>query len=51
MGAEAVKKLLCEIDLEELSRQLRTELKDAGGQKKMRIIKRLEVVEAFRSLR
>ena len=49
MGAEAIKKLLCEINLEELSGQLRVELKDAGGQKRMRIIKRLEVVEAFRT--
>ena len=49
MGAEAIKKLLCEINLEDLSRELRTELKDAGGQKRMRIIKRLEVVEAFRT--
>ena len=48
MGAEAVKKLLAEIDLESLSEQLRSELKNAGGQKKLRIIKRLEVVEAFR---
>ena len=48
MGAEAVKKLLADIDLEELSEQLRRELKDASGQKKLRIIKRLEVVEAFR---
>ncbi len=48
MGAEAVKKLLAEIDLESLSVQLRSELKNANGQKKLRIIKRLEVVEAFR---
>ncbi|HET6948321.1 MAG TPA: DNA-directed RNA polymerase subunit beta', partial [bacterium] len=48
MGAEAVKELLLEIDLEKLSRQLRTELKDASGQKRMKILKRLEVVEAFR---
>ena len=48
MGAEAIKKLLKEIDLEKLSDELRTELKDAGGQKKIRIAKRLEVVEAFR---
>ena len=49
MGAEAVKKLLAEIDLESLSSQLRAELKNANGQKKLRIIKRLEVVEAFRA--
>ena len=48
MGAEAVKKLLAEIDLDALSEQLRSELKNANGQKKLRIIKRLEVVEAFR---
>ena len=48
MGAEAVKKLLADIDLEELSEQLRAELKDAAGQKKARIVKRLEVVDAFR---
>ena len=48
MGAEAVKKLLQQIDLEELSQQLRAELKDASGQKKARIVKRLEVVDAFR---
>ena len=48
MGAEAVKKLLSDIDLESLSESLRAELKNANGQKKLRIIKRLEVVEAFR---
>ena len=48
MGAEAVKKLLQDIDLEKLSEQLRKELKDASGQKKARIVKRLEVVDAFR---
>ena len=48
MGAEAVKKLLQDIDLEELSTSLRAELKDASGQKKARIVKRLEVVDAFR---
>ena len=48
MGAEAVKKLLQQINLEELSEQLRKELKDASGQKKARIVKRLEVVDAFR---
>ena len=47
MGAEAVKKLLADIDCEKLSAQLRAELKDAGGQKKAKIIKRLEVVDAF----
>ena len=48
MGAEAVKELLQQINLEELSEQLKNELKDASGQKKLRIIKRLEVVESFR---
>src|SRR3989449_2262538 len=48
MGAEAVKELLKELDLEKLSRQLRDDLKDASGQKRMKILKRLEVVEAFR---
>lgn len=49
MGAEAVYELLCELDLEKLSVELRGELQTATGQKKLRIIKRLEVVEAFRS--
>ena len=49
MGAEAVKKLLQEIDLDELYNKLRAELQEASGQKKMRIVKRLEVVEAFRA--
>ena len=48
MGAEAVKKLLQDIDLEDLSAQLHAELKGASGQKKARIVKRLEVVDAFR---
>ena len=48
MGAEAVKELLSEIDLEELSNELREELDSATGQKKVRIVKRLETVEAFR---
>jgi len=48
MGAEAVKDLLEQINLEELSVQLREELKTASAQKKLRIVKRLEVVEAFR---
>ena len=48
MGAEAVKKLLQELDLEELSVSLRAQLKDATGQKKAKIVKRLEVVDAFR---
>ena len=48
MGAEAVKELLQQIDLEQLSEQLHTELKTTSGQKKARIVKRLEVVDAFR---
>ena len=48
MGAEAVKQLLEELDIEALSKQLKEELSQASGQKKLRIIKRLEVVEAFR---
>ena len=48
MGAEAIKELLAGIDIEQLSDQLKAELLVTSGQKKMRIIKRLEVVEAFR---
>ena len=48
MGAEAILKLLEEIQLEELSRELRQELKEVTGQRKIRAIRRLEVVEAFR---
>ena len=48
MGAEAVKELLEGIDLDKLSEQLRAELKTASSQKKLRLVKRLEVVEAFR---
>ncbi|MBQ5602551.1 MAG: hypothetical protein IIU77_07000 [Clostridia bacterium] len=48
MGAEAVKQLLAEIDIEALSKELKEELVKASGQKKTRIVKRLEVVEAFR---
>ncbi len=48
MGAEAVKKLLEDIDLEKLSAELREQLKDASGQKKIRIVRRLEVIEALR---
>ncbi|OUN25544.1 DNA-directed RNA polymerase subunit beta' [Pseudoflavonifractor sp. An85] len=48
MGAEAVKKLLQDLDLEQLSESLRAQLKDATGQKKAKIVKRLEVVDAFR---
>ncbi|MBE6945412.1 MAG: DNA-directed RNA polymerase subunit beta' [Ruminococcaceae bacterium] len=48
MGAEAIKELLEAIDLDELSEELHAELKDASAQKKLRIVKRLEVVESFR---
>jgi hypothetical protein len=48
MGAEAVKKLLEEINLDDLARDLRQELKEVTGQRKIRAIRRLEVVEAFR---
>jgi len=48
MGAQAVKELLAELNIEELSEQLKAELEKSSGQKKTRIIKRLEVVEAFR---
>ena len=47
MGAEAIKKLLQQIDCAKLSEQLRAELEEASGQKKAKIVKRLEVVEAF----
>ena len=48
MGAEAIKQLLSEIDLDQSSEELREELSTASGQKRVRILKRLEVVEAFR---
>ena len=48
MGAEAIKELLEEIDLEQLNEELRNELAGVSGQKKVRAIRRLEVVEAFR---
>ena len=48
MGAEAIKELLSQIDCEALAVQLREELANASGQKKAKIVKRLEVVEAFR---
>ncbi len=48
MGAEAIRDLLEKIDLEALSAELKEELESAQGQKKARIIKRLEIVEAFR---
>ena len=48
MGAEAIQKLRAEIDLEKLSSDLKAELHNSSGQKRMRILKRLEVVESFR---
>ncbi|HEX6970713.1 MAG TPA: DNA-directed RNA polymerase subunit beta' [Limnochordia bacterium] len=48
MGAEAIKKLLEEMDLEALSAELRREIRDSSGQRRIRAIRRLEVVEAFR---
>ena len=48
MGAEAIKELLLAIDLEKEAVELKTGLKESSGQKRARIIKRLEVVEAFR---
>ena len=47
MGAEAIQKLLAEIDLEKLSAELREELEHANGQKRVRLLKRLECVESF----
>ena len=48
MGAEAIKELLAGIDVEALAEELKRDLQTASGQKKLRLIKRLEVVEAFR---
>ncbi len=48
MGAEAIKELLAGIDVTALSESLKADLQTASGQKKTRIIKRLEVIEAFR---
>ncbi len=48
MGAEAIKELLAELDIEQLSKDLKAELATATGQKKVKIIKRLDVVESFR---
>ena len=49
MGAEAIRTLLEKIDLEQLAAELKEELFTAAGQKRVRILKRLEVVEAFRA--
>ncbi len=48
MGAEAVKTLLQQIDLEKESKELKAQLKDSTGQKRIKIIKKLEVIESFR---
>ena len=48
MGGEAIRELLTRIDLEELSTSLREQLKTASAQKKLRLVKRLEVIEALR---
>ncbi len=48
MGAEAVKRLLMDIDLEKESVELKRDLETTGGQKRVRIIKKLEVIESFR---
>ncbi|MBE6758175.1 MAG: DNA-directed RNA polymerase subunit beta' [Ruminococcaceae bacterium] len=48
MGAEYIQKLLAEIDIEALSEELKAELEGATGQKRARLLKRLEVVESFR---
>ena len=48
MGAEAIKKLLQDIDLEKESVELKAQLQDTTGQKRVRIIKKLEVIESFR---
>ena len=48
MGAESIMELLMSIDLEEEAIELKTELRNSSGQKRARIIKRLEVIEAFR---
>ncbi|MBR2634304.1 MAG: DNA-directed RNA polymerase subunit beta' [Clostridia bacterium] len=48
MGAEAVKKLLQELDLDKLSAELREEMESSNGQKRLRLAKRLEIVEDFR---
>ncbi|PDH95825.1 DNA-directed RNA polymerase subunit beta' [Oenococcus oeni] len=47
MGAEAIKELLAEVDLEKQAKELKNELKDATGQKRTRAVRRLDIVEAF----
>ena len=48
MGAEAIKELLCEIDLDKTCEELKKELEESTGQKRVRLLKRLEVLESFR---
>ena len=48
IGAEAIRELLAEIDLEELSSELREQMNNSSGQKKTKIVRRLEVIEALR---
>jgi len=49
IGAEAIKKLLQQLDLDELSDELRKEIEGSSGQRRLRAVRRLEVVEAFRA--
>ncbi len=49
MGAEAIKELLLEMNLDDLSKELRHELKGSTGQKRLRTVRRLEVIEAFKN--
>lgn len=49
MGAEAIRDILRNIDLDQIAKELRDQLEDASGQKRVRITRRLEVIEAFRS--
>ena len=48
MGAEAIKKLLCDIDVDQMAIDLREQMSSASGQKKIRLVKILEVIEAFK---
>ena len=48
MGAEAIKKLLCDIDVDQMAHDLREQMVTASGQKKIRLVKILEVIEAFK---
>src|SRR5699024_4292906 len=47
MGAESIKEILQDIDLEALTKELRADLKGSKGQKRVRIVRRLEAIEAF----